>query len=40
MGGDDAGLEGTPKILEDDGGGLHGRPVGIGAHDDPMTGSG
>ena len=34
VGGDDAGLEGNAEVLEDNGSGLHGGPVGIGTHDD------
>ena len=35
---DDARLEGHAEFLEDHGGGLHGRPVGVGAHDDADQG--
>src|SRR5512137_3175674 len=38
MGRDDARLEGNAEILEDDRGRLHGRPVGIGTHDDSDDG--
>ena len=34
VGGNYAGFEGDAEVLEDDGGGLHGRPVGVGPHDD------
>ena len=38
MGGNHPRLEGDAELLEDDGGGLHGRPVGVGPHDDADPG--